>query len=171
ELLRQIDAGDALDQRISQAARCPEDSGAVRGDEIRPSPDGAETRILCRNHHAGGIGGKDEVRPPGGDEHCQLSQRSATVHARYRQTQQVYLCRRIAMLQSLRRGLHPTHRLLRSLLPGGQILFLLRRQPVDPHTHRLELEPRYIAVDLSWDAVDLSLQVAGMADHVLGTEG
>src|SRR5262245_51090830 len=64
-----------------------------------------------------------------------------------------------------RRG---TGKALGAFLPGGQVLLLLRGEAVDLDAHGLELEPSDLAVDLEGDPVDLLLELAAVAGHVLG---
>src|SRR6266851_2211667 len=56
---------------------------------------------------------------------------------------------------------------LRSLAPARQILFLLRAQPVDLDSHRLQLQLGNSLVEFVWHAVDLFLQRLEILDHVL----
>src|SRR5574342_142698 len=55
-------------------------------------------------------------------------------------------------------------------VPGGEILALRRREGVDRDAHRLELEPRDLAVQLPGDPVHVLGELLGLADDVLRGE-
>src|SRR5437588_117423 len=58
----------------------------------------------------------------------------------------------------------------RSFVPGREVPRLLLRQRVDVDTHRLELEPRDLAVDLRRHRIDLAVELACVASCVLERE-
>ena len=64
----------------------------------------------------------------------------------------------------------PRHTSLRSLAPPRQILFLLRREPVDLNPHRLQLQLGDALVEFVGNAVDLFLQRLEILHHVLDRE-
>src|SRR5258706_5569040 len=63
-----------------------------------------------------------------------------------------------------------TTALLRSLAPPRQILFLLRAEPVDLDSHRLQLKLSHSLVEFVGNLVDLFVQRLEILDHVLHRE-
>src|SRR5713101_7374210 len=59
---------------------------------------------------------------------------------------------------------------LSTLLPGGKVLLLLVGQDVYSNSHRAELQPRNLRVDLVRHVVDPGLELAGVLGYELGAQ-
>src|SRR5260370_39130715 len=62
----------------------------------------------------------------------------------------------------------PPHSNLRAFLPGSEVMFLLRRELVQPVTHRIELEARDFLVQVFGYDIHLRLEVFVIGAQIFG---